>query len=108
MGTGPWGAQARGQGGKALGLGVYYRPNNSYPWSVAVTAWKAGGKINSRSFVNVDINHPVSPAENAEAPGDYLGSSFFSDGKLGVIWTRYVLWTSAATLERDIDFARQQ
>jgi hypothetical protein len=94
--------------GKALGLGVYYRPNNSYPWSVAATAWKAGGKINSRSFVNVDVDHPVAPAENAEAPGDYLGSYFFPDGKLGVIWTRDVLWTSAATLERDIYFARQQ
>jgi hypothetical protein len=94
--------------GKTLGLGVYYRPNDAFPWSVAATTWKAGSKPSARSFVNLDINHPVSPTENAEAPGDYLGSYFFPDGKLGVIWTRYVLWTSAATLERDIYFARQQ
>jgi hypothetical protein len=93
--------------GKTLGLGVYYRPNADFPWSVAGTTWKAGGKINARTFVNLDIGHPVSPTENAEAPGDYLGSYFFPDGKLGVIWTRYVLWTAAATLERDIYFAKQ-
>lgn len=93
--------------GKTLGLGVYYRPNADFPWSVAGTTWKAGSRINPRTFVNLDVNHPAAPAENAEAPGDYLGSYFFPDGKLGVIWTRYVLWTSVATLERDIYFARQ-
>lgn len=93
--------------GKTLGMGVYYRPNTDFPWSVAATTWAAGGKVSARSFVNLDIDHPVAPAENAEAPGDYLGSYFFPDGKLGVIWTRYVLWTTAATLERDIYFARQ-
>lgn len=94
--------------GKTLGLGIYYRPNADYPWSVAGTTWTAGGKINAKTFVDLDIDHAVSPAENAEPPGDYLGSYFFPDGKLGVIWTRYVLWTSAATLERDIYFAKQR
>jgi hypothetical protein len=93
--------------GKTLGLGIYYRPNADFPWGVAGTTWKAGGSINARTLVNLDIDHPVSPTENAEAPGDYLGSYFFPDGKLGVIWTRYVLWTDAATLERDIYFAKQ-
>jgi hypothetical protein len=93
--------------GRTLGLGIYYRPNADFPWGVAGTTWKAGGSINARTLVNLDIDHPVSPTENAEAPGDYLGSYFFPDGKLGVIWTRYVLWTDAATLERDIYFAKQ-
>jgi hypothetical protein len=94
--------------GKTLGLGIYYRPNAAFPWSVAGTTWNAGGKVNARNFVNLDIDHPVSPADRDEAPADYLGSYFFPDGKLGVIWTRYVLWTDAATLERDIYFARQR
>jgi len=94
--------------GKTLGLGIYYRPNSSYPWSVAGTTWTAGGKINAKTFVDLDITHPVSPADRAEPPADYLGSYFFTDGKLGVIWTRYVLWTDAATVERDIYFAKQR
>jgi hypothetical protein len=93
--------------GKTLGLGIYYRPNASFAWGVAGVTWPAGGKINARSLVNLDIDHAVAPMENDEPPGDYLGSYFFPDGKLGVIWTRYVLWTSVATLERDIWFARQ-
>jgi hypothetical protein len=75
---------------------------------VAATTWKAGGRISPKDFVDVDIDHPVSPAENEEAPGDYMGSYFFPNGKLGVIWTRYVLWTDGATLERDIYFASQR
>lgn len=93
--------------GRTLGMGVYYRPNADFPWSVAGATWKAGGKISARSFYDLDIDHPVAPAENAEPPGDYLGSYFFPDGKLGVVWTRKVLWTDVTTLERDIYFARQ-
>ena len=93
--------------GKTLGLGIYYRPNADHAWSVAAATWKPGSKIAARSFVDLDIQHPVAPQQNAEPPGDYLGSSFFPDGKLGVIWTRIVLWTDATTLERDIYFARQ-
>ena len=94
--------------GKTLGFGVYYRPNNTFDWNVAAVTWAAGGKPSAKNFVNVDIDHPVSSADHAEAPGDYMGSYFFTDGKLGVIWTRYVLWTDAATLERDIYFAKQR
>jgi hypothetical protein len=94
--------------GKKLGMGVYYRPNADFPWSVAGVTWPAGGKIDRKQFVNLDIDHPVSPVERPEPPGDYLGSYFFPDGKLGVIWTRFGLWTDAATLTRDIYFARQR
>jgi hypothetical protein len=93
--------------GRTLGLGVYYRPNADFAWSVAAATWKPGSRISARTFVDLDITHPVSPQQNEEPPGDYLGSYFFPDGKLGVIWTRYVLWTDVATLERDIYFARQ-
>jgi hypothetical protein len=93
--------------GRTLGLGVYYRPNADFPWSVAAATWKPGSRISAKTFVDLDIKHPVSPQQNEEPPGDYLGSYFFPDGKLGVIWTRYVLWTDATTLERDIYFARQ-
>jgi hypothetical protein len=94
--------------GKTLGFGVYYRPNADFAWSVGGVTWAVGSKPDRKSFVDLDINHPMSPMENAEPPGDYLGSFFFPDGKLGVIWTRYELWTSAATLERSIYFSRQQ
>jgi hypothetical protein len=94
--------------GKKLGLGVYYRPNADFSWSVASATWNAGGTISPRSFVSVDPDHPVSPKERSEPPGDYMGSYFFPDGKLGVVWTRFVLWTDQATLLRDIFFARQK
>jgi len=94
--------------GRKLGFGVYYRPNADFPWEVASVTWNAGGRIDSRNFVSVDKDHPVSPKERTEPPGDYMGSYFFPDGKLGVVWTRFVLWTDAATLMRDIYFARQQ
>lgn len=93
--------------GKKLGLGTYYRSNNDLPWLVAGATWPAGDKISAKNFVSLDPDHPVSPADRTEAPGDYLGSFFFPDGKLGVVWTRYVLWTDAATLARDIYFTRQ-
>ncbi|HXE90105.1 MAG TPA: hypothetical protein VNK82_03985 [Terriglobales bacterium] len=94
--------------GKKLGLAVYFRPDNTFAWSVAGGTWNAGGKFDAKSFVSLDPDHPVSPADRTEAPGDYLGSYFFPDGKLGVVWTRYVLWTDAATLTRDIYFIRQR
>jgi hypothetical protein len=94
--------------GKKLGLGIYYRPDASFPWGVAGTTWNAGEKINPKQFVNLDIDHPVSPQNRTRAPGDYMGSYFFPDGKLGVVWTRSVLWTNQATLQRDIYFVRQK
>jgi hypothetical protein len=50
----------------------------------------------------------VAAANRTEAPGDYLGSYFFPDGKFGVVWTRSVLYTDQATLLRDIYFIRQK
>lgn len=102
----PW--LALSDDGKKLGFGTYYRPNADYPWEVAAVTWSVGSKPSKANFLSVDKKHPVAPAENAEPPGDYMGAYFFPDGKMGVIWTRYVLWTSAATLERDIYFARQR
>ena len=94
--------------GKKLGLGVYYRPNPEFSWEVAGVTWNAGSLPDARNFVSLDKDHPVSPKERTEPPGDYLGSYFFPDGKLGVVWTRFVLWTDQATLLRDIYFARQK
>ena len=94
--------------GKKLGVGVYFRPNNTFPWLVAGGIWNAGGKLDARNFLSLDPDHPVSPADRTGAPADYMGSYFFPDGKLGVVWTRYVLWTDAATLTRDIYFNRQR
>lgn len=94
--------------GKKLGLGVYFRPNNTFDWQVAGGTWNAGGKLDAKNFVSLDPDHPVSSADHTRAPGDYLGSFFFPDGKLGVVWTRHVLWTDVATLTRDIYFIRQR
>lgn len=92
--------------GKRLGVGVYYRPTNDVPWKVYAATWPATGHITK--FASVDDDHPVSPAENQEAPADYMNSAFFPDGRLGIVWTRYVLWTDVATISRDIYFSRQE
>ena len=94
--------------GKKFGVGIYFRPNNTFPWLVAGGTWNAGGKLDAKNFVSLDPDHPVAPADRTGAPADYMGSYFFPDGKLGVVWTRYVLWTDAATLTRDIYFVRQR
>ena len=93
--------------GKKLGMGVYYRSNLDVPWLVAGDHVGAGRKPDPKQFRSLDPDHPIAPAERTEPPGDYSGSYFFPDGKLGVVWTRYHLWTDAATLVRDIFFARQ-
>jgi hypothetical protein len=94
--------------GKKLGLGTYFRPNNTYPWVVAGVTWPAGGNVRAKDFLSLDPDHPVAAANRTEAPGDYLGSYFFPDGKFGVVWTRSVLYTDQATLLRDIYFIRQK
>ena len=58
--------------------------------------------------MSADDDHPVSPAERDEAPADYMNSAFFPDGSLGIVWTRYVLWTDLATLTRDIYYSAEQ
>lgn len=94
--------------GKKMGFGIYYRPNADFPWEFAAVSWGTGAKPARGDFRSVDPDHPVAPVEAAEPPGDYTGSFFFPDGKLGVIWTRRVLWTDVTTVERDIIFARQR
>ena len=88
--------------GRFLGVGLYYRPDNSSPWRVYGAIWRPGGRP---SLVSLDPANPVAPA-NREAPGDLLGSAFNADGTLDVVWTRDVVVTPAATLFRDIYFAR--
>jgi hypothetical protein len=94
--------------GKKLGLGTYFRPNNTFPWVVAGVTWSPSGVPKAKDFLSIDPDHPVAAANRTEAPGDYLGSYFFPDGKLGVVWTRSVIYTDQATLFRDIYFARQR
>jgi len=93
--------------GKKLGMGVYYRQNSDVPWLIGGITWAPGSKPDPKQFRSLDPDHPIAPAERTEPPGDYSGSYFFPDGKFGVVWTRYHLWTDAATLLRDIFFARQ-
>jgi len=87
--------------GSKLGIGVYYRPDNSQPWRVYGAIFKPWQRL---QLTSLDEQNPVAPA-TAEAPGDYMGSYFLTDGTLGVIWTRRVL-SLGTTLERDIYFAR--
>jgi len=95
--------------GKKLGMGVYFRSNNSadFPWYVAAVSWPVTGSPDPKQFVSVDPQNPVSSAANLEAPGDYMGSYFFPDGKLGVIWTRNTR-LAGVTGVRDIWFAKQK
>ena len=94
--------------GKKLGFGVYYRPNNDLDWGVAGVTRPAGGTLNAKVRRSRPGPSGVSFAGHEEAPGDCLGSYFLPDGKLGVVWTRYVLWTDAARIFRDIYFIRQR
>lgn len=94
--------------GRRLGMGVYFRSNNTadFPWYVAAVSWPSNGTPDAKQFVSLDAAHPVSAAANLEAPGDYMGSYFFPDGKLGVIWTRNT--RLVATGVRDIYFTKQK
>ena len=95
--------------GRKLGMGVYFRSNNTadFPWYVAAVTWPVNGTPDPKQFVSVDPTHPVAPATNFQAPGDYMGSYFFNDGKLGVIWTHYSSLSGLTTV-RDIYFAKQK
>ncbi len=94
--------------GNKLGIGVYYRRDNTKPWFVYGSIFNPWQKP---PLVSLDPNNPVADAAQ-EAPGDYMGSHFLPDGTLGVIWTRRVLTADAvvatAAVERDIYFARSK
>ena len=90
--------------GSNLGVGVYYRPNDTSDWRVYGAIFKPWQKP---SLVSLDQDHPVAPASRSTAPGDLMGSYFNPDGTLGVVWTRVVQSVDrVATLERDIYYAR--
>jgi hypothetical protein len=69
---------------KTLGLGIYYRPDNTSDWKVYGAIWTAG---QIPSLVLLD---PVSVQSGAcdEANGDLMGSAFGPDARLTVVWTR--------------------
>src|SRR5439155_123629 len=91
-------------GRNKLGIGTYYRTNNSSPWYVEGAIWSAGRKPH---LVSLDPQNPVAGADRGDAPGDFMSSSFGPDGKLSVVWTRIVAEVpGTATLERDIYYAR--
>lgn len=90
--------------GSRLGVGLYFTPNSdTTPWRVYGAIFNSWQKP---QLVSLDENNPVAPA-GTEPPGDYMGSYFLPDGRLGVIWTRREL-SLGTTLERDIFFARSQ
>jgi len=92
--------------GKQLGLGVYYKPAAADPWRVYGAVWNPGAKP---SLVSLDQNNPVTPPGAKGAPADLMGSYFGPDGKLSVVWTRYVVSVpGVATVARDIYHARSQ
>lgn len=92
--------------GSNLGVGVYYRPNNTSDWRVYGAIFKPWQKP---ALVSLDQDHPVAPASRSEAPGDLMGSHFNPDGTLDVVWTRIVQQLDGiATLTRDIYFARSK
>ena len=91
--------------GSKLGIGTYYRPNDTADWRVYGAVFNPGQKP---ALTSLDQANPVAPA-SAEAPGDLMGSYFNPDGTLDVVWTRDVLrLDDVATLERDIYFARSK
>ena len=91
--------------GTKLGVGTYYRPNDSSPWRVYGAIFNPWQKP---ALVSLDQANPVSPA-TAEAPGDLMGSYFNPDGTLGVVWTRRIMSLDGiTTLERDIYYARSK
>ena len=92
--------------GAKLGIGVYYRHDETQPWKVYGAIFNPWQKP---QLVSLDDSHPVATADS-EPPGDYMGSYFLPDGTLGVIWTRRELVANAivtsASVERSIFFAR--
>ena len=98
-----YGSLSISRDGKRLGVGIYYRPNNTTPWFDYGAIWTPGAKP---SLTSIDPTNPVASA-TSEAPGDLMGSWFNPDGTLGVIWTRSDPATAGLVrINRDIYFAR--
>jgi hypothetical protein len=92
-------------GGGKLGIGTYYRPNNTSDWYVYGAVFRTDG---TPSFVKLD---PVSVQNKAcaDAPGDLMSSAFNPDGTLSVVWTRNTDPTTCGTVTvRDIYYARSR
>jgi len=88
--------------GKKLGVGVYYRRDETAPWRVYGSVFRPGQKP---TLTSLDEYNPVAPASATDPPGDYLNSNFNPDGTLNVIWTRREL-SAGTTILRSIYFAR--
>ena len=81
-------------------------PTAADAWRVYGAVWNPGAKP---ALVSLDQNNPVTPAGAKGAPADLMGSYFAPDGKLSVVWTRYVVSVpGVVTLARDIYHARSQ
>src|SRR6266849_3365458 len=88
--------------GKKLGVGVYYRPNDTSAWRVYGSVFRPGQKP---VLTSLDEFNPVAPASASAPPGDYMNSYFNPDGTLNVIWTRRE-FSAGTTILRSIYFAR--
>jgi hypothetical protein len=89
--------------GKKLGVGTYYRPNNTSDWYVYGSVFGTGSKP------ALTLLDPVSVQNKAcsDAPGDLMSSEFNPDGTLDVVWTRNTDPTTCGLVTvRDIYFAR--
>ncbi len=86
--------------GKKLGFSVYARPTTKDAWKVYGTTFAPGQKP---VLTLLDTN-AVTEAGVAEAPGDFLMSTFDPQGKMTVTWTRTVTYVAEASrsLFRDI------
>ena len=92
--------------GTKLGLGVYYRPNNTSDWYVYGSIFAPGSKP---TLVSLDPANPVQDKHCLNANGDLMGSAFAPDSTLSVVWTRNTLPATCGTATaRDIYYARSQ
>jgi hypothetical protein len=89
--------------GKSLGLGVYYRPDNSSDWYVYGATFPVGFTPVLTQLDPVSVQD----ASCSDAPGDLMSSAFNPDGTLDVVWTRNTDSTTCGLVTvRDIYFAR--
>ena len=86
--------------GKKLGFSVYARPTTKDAWKVYGTTFAPGKKAVLTLLDPVAVTDPGT----AEAPGDFLMSTFDNRARMTVTWTRSVISAAAAsrTLFRDI------